>query len=152
MTNFNKEITLCKIMIKHYQIRNLYPLVGTIISIVLFVIYWNNGFNKFLAIIITFFGLMIWWTASITLGKSFSITPKASELIQTGIYSKIRHPIYVGFSITGIGLAILTHSNLLILLSILAVLSSFIRANLEEKKLVEKFGEKYLNYKKSTWF
>ncbi|MDO8564323.1 MAG: isoprenylcysteine carboxylmethyltransferase family protein [Nanoarchaeota archaeon] len=139
-------------MIKHYQIRNLYPLVGTIISIVLFVIYWNNGFNKFLAIIITFFGLMIWWTASITLGKSFSITPKASELIQTGIYSKIRHPIYVGFSITGIGLAILTHSNLLILLSILAVLSSFIRANLEEKKLVEKFGEKYLNYKKSTWF
>lgn len=139
-------------MIKHYQIRNLYPLLGTIISIFLFVIYWNNGFNKFLAIILTSIGLIIWWTASITLGKSFSITPKATELIQIGIYSKIRHPIYIGFSMTGIGLAILTQANLFILLSFLLVVSSFIRAKLEEKKLAERFGERYFKYKKSTWF
>ena len=139
-------------MIKHYQIRNLYPLVGTMLSVILFWLYFNKGFNQFLALTLIIFGLIIWWTASITLGKAFSIIPKTSELIQIGIYSKIRHPIYVGFSMTVIGLAILTHANLLILLSILAVMSSFIRAKLEEEILVKTFGKKYLNYKKKTWF
>lgn len=138
-------------MLKHYQIRNLYPLVGTIISVALLVLYWNNGFNKFLAIIVTSLGLIIWWMATITLGKAFSIIPKASELIQTGIYSKIRHPIYIGLSLTGIGWAVLTRASLLILLSALFILSSIIRAKLEEKKLVKTFGKEYLNYKKNTW-
>ncbi|KKS24530.1 MAG: hypothetical protein A2736_00065 [Candidatus Yanofskybacteria bacterium RIFCSPHIGHO2_01_FULL_41_27] len=124
-------------MIKHYQLRNLYPLTGTIISAILFVSYWNIGFNNFFAITVTILGLVIWWTASITLGKAFALIPKTSELIQAGIYSKIKHPIYVGFSMTGIGWAIL---------------SSFIRAKKEEKKFVKTFGEKYLDYKKNTWF
>ncbi len=139
-------------MIKHYQIRNLYPLVGTVISAALFVLYWDSGFNKFLAIAVTSLGLVIWWAATIKLGKAFSLIPKASELIQTGIYSKIRHPIYVGFSLVGIGWAILTQASLLILLGAIFVLSSVIRAKLEEEKLVKTFGEKYLDYKKSTWF
>lgn len=139
-------------MIKHYQIRNLYPLVGTIISVVLFVRYWDNGFNKFIAIIITSLGLTIWWAATITLKQAFSLIPKASELIQTGVYSKIRHPIYVGLSITGVGLTILTRASVFILLTAAVILSSIGRAKLEENKLVKKFGEKYLNYKKNTWF
>ena len=139
-------------MIKHYQIRNLYPLVGTIISVALFIFYWDNNFNKFLSLFVTIPGLIIWWSATITLGKSFSFVPKAVDLIQTGIYSKIRHPIYLGFSITATGWAILTQSILLILLAVGIVLSSVIRASLEEKKLIKTFGEKYIIYKKRTWF
>lgn len=139
-------------MLKPYQIRALYPLIGTVISLVLFVFYRNNGFDKSLSLIITIAGLIIWWMATITLGKSFALVPKAVGLIQNGIYSKIRHPIYLGFSLAGIGWAILTRSDLLILLAAGIVLSSVIRASLEEKKLVKTFGEKYLAYKKRTWF
>ena len=138
-------------MIKHYQVRNLYPLIGTILSIILFVLYWNKGFNQFLALTFAISGLIIWWIASITLGKAFSILPKASELIQTGIYSKIRNPIYIGFSLTGIGWAMLTRESLLIALAVIAVVSSIKRAKLEERKLLKKFGKTYLNYQKNTW-
>lgn len=78
--------------------------------------------------------------------------PQASELIRAGIYSKIRHPIYAGLSLTSIGWAILTRSSLFIVLALTTVTSSIIRAKLEEKKLVTTFGEKYLDYKKKTWF
>ena len=139
-------------MIKHYQIRNLYPLAGTIMSVALFVVYWDSGFNKFLSLVVTSLGIIIWWTATITLGKAFSLIPKASELIKVGIYSKIRHPIYVGLSLVGIGWALLTQTSLLILLAVATIVSSIIRAKLEETKLVKTFCEKYLNYKKETWF
>lgn len=139
-------------MIKHYQVRILYPLIGTIISAILFIFYQNNGFNWSLALFTTILGLIIWWMATITLGRSFALVPKAGGLIQNGIYSKIRHPIYLGFSLAGIGWAILTRSDLLILLVVGIILSSVIRASLEEKKLIKTFGEKYAAYKKQSWF
>lgn len=139
-------------MVKHYQIRNLYPLIGTVISVVALMLYWNNTVTFFLSLFLMSLGLIIWWSATITLGKSFSLVPKATELIQSGIYSKIRHPIYLGFSMTWIGGALLTKSRLIVVLAICAVLSSVMRALLEEKKLVKTFGEKYMAYKKQTWF
>ncbi len=139
-------------VIKHYQIRNVYPLIGTIISGILFFFYWDGGLKKFISLFLMILGLIIWWVASITLGKYFSIMPKASGLIQTGIYSKIRNPIYVGVSLTGIGWAVLTQNSLLILLAFATVVSSFVRAKLEEEKLFKKFGKKYLDYKEKTWF
>ena len=139
-------------MFKHYQIRAIYPLVGTVISLAFFVFYRNIGFNKIISSTITTLGLIIWWTATITLKTSFSLIPKASGIIQNGIYSKIRHPVYVGLLITNIGWIILTRSVPVILLVIGITLSSIIRMLLEEKKLIKTFGEKYITYKKQTWF
>lgn len=136
---------------EHYRIRFLYPLAGTIVSIVLFIFYRDFGFNKFLSLFVTLIGLVIWWAATITLGKSFSLIPKVTALVQSGIYSKIRHPIYWGASIASIGWVILTHSTVLIFVAAVTILSSIVRASLEEKKLIEIFGEKYISYKKRTW-
>lgn len=129
-----------------------YPLAGTILSIVLFVFYRDLGFNKFLSLSVTLIGLVIWWAATVTLGKSFSLIPKATALVQKGVYSKIRHPIYWGASITAVGWVILTHSTVWILVAAMFILSSIVRASREEKKLIETFGEKYISYKKRTWF
>lgn len=136
---------------EHYRVRFLYPLAGTIVSVVLFVLYWDFGFNKFLSLFVTLIGLVIWWVATITLGRSFSLIPRARELIQKGIYSKIRHPIYWGASITSVGWVVLTHSLVLVFVAAVFILSSLVRASLEEKKLIETFGGKYISYKKRTW-
>src|SRR5258706_15068788 len=44
--------------------------------------------------------------ARYTLGRSFSVTPKATALVTNGIYSRIRNPIYVSglFCVTGASL------------------------------------------------
>jgi protein-S-isoprenylcysteine O-methyltransferase Ste14 len=94
----------------------------------------------------------LWFIARVQLGKSFSITPQAKELVTHGLYSKIRNPVYLfgSFLIAGIFLYI-GRPELLWLFAVLIPLQLF-RIKKEEKVLEEKFGETYLEYKKRTWF
>ena len=50
-----------------------------------------------------------WIAARLQLGESFSVRPEARHLVTTGIYSKIRHPVYVFGTpaVTGILVALL---------------------------------------------
>lgn len=94
----------------------------------------------------------LWFVARVQLGKSFSITPQAKELVTHGLYSKIRNPVYLFGSllIAGIFLYIGRPELLWLFAGLIPV--QFLRIKKEEKVLQEKFGEMYLEYKKSTWF
>ncbi|MBN1940723.1 MAG: hypothetical protein JW772_00915 [Candidatus Diapherotrites archaeon] len=69
----------------------------------------------------------------------------------TGAYSKVRHPIYLGFSFWVVGLPIFTQSIATLASSVIWVLHMAYWARLEEKKLEEKYPQ-YKEYKKHTWF
>src|SRR5437870_8458590 len=86
------------------------------------------------------------------LGKSFSVTPQARELVTHGLYSKIRNPIYVfsALMLAGILIALRRPYALLFLLVLIPV--QVLRANKEAKVLEAKFGETYREYKAKTWF
>src|SRR5437667_4953259 len=86
------------------------------------------------------------------LGKSFSVTPQARELVTHGLYSKIRNPIYVfsALMLAGILIALERPYALLFLLVLIPV--QVLRANKEVKVLEAKFGETYREYKAKTWF
>jgi len=90
--------------------------------------------------------------ARIQLGKAFSIQAKASTLVTTGLYSRIRNPIYVFGSLMIAG--IIFWSNRLWLLLIFAVIipMQVYRSRKEAQVLEEKFGAAYLEYKQKTWF
>ena len=86
------------------------------------------------------------------LGRSFSFTTHARELVTHGLYSKIRNPIYVfsGLMLAGIVIALQRPYALLFLLILIPV--QLLRANKEAKVLDAKFGETYREYKAKTWF
>ena len=90
--------------------------------------------------------------ARIQLGRAFSVQAKASSLVTTGLYSRIRNPIYVfgGLAIAGF----ILWANRPWLLFCFAVLLplQFYRSREEERVLAEKFGAQYLEYKQRTWF
>jgi protein-S-isoprenylcysteine O-methyltransferase Ste14 len=44
-----------------------------------------------------------------TLGRSFSITPKATTLVTNGVYSRIRNPIYIFGMVFLVGLILMIH-------------------------------------------
>lgn len=90
--------------------------------------------------------------ARIQLGKSFSIEAKATKLVTTGLYAKIRNPIYFfgGLLIAGVSLFLWTWGPLIVLL-VLAPLQK-IRSRNEARVLTEAFGEDYLRYRRKTWF
>jgi protein-S-isoprenylcysteine O-methyltransferase Ste14 len=95
---------------------------------------------------------ILWFIARVQLGKSFSITPQAKELVTHGLYSKIRNPVYFFGLLFIAGLFLYIGRPWLLLLFVLLIPLQLFRIKKEEKVLQEKFGETYLEYKKSTWF
>ncbi|GEM_PF-767686 len=90
--------------------------------------------------------------ARLQLGGSFSVTPQAKELVTTGIYSRIRHPIYLFAQLTILGIVLCVHHTGLLAAWGVLVCIQFVRSRREEKVLEEKFGDVYRAYKKKTWF
>jgi protein-S-isoprenylcysteine O-methyltransferase Ste14 len=95
---------------------------------------------------------VLWFVARVQLGKSFSITPQARELVTHGLYSKIRNPVYLFGSLLIAGIFLYIGKPELLWLFAVLIPVQFFRIKKEEKVLQEKFGETYLQYKKNTWF
>ena len=107
---------------------------------------------RWLGLVLSVIGLVLLTIARINLGDSFSITPQAQALVTSGIYSKIRHPVYVFSAIAIAGLLLYIQMPWLCLLLIPIATLQVRRARAEERVLTEKFGEAYVKYKKETWF
>jgi protein-S-isoprenylcysteine O-methyltransferase Ste14 len=90
--------------------------------------------------------------ARIQLGSAFSIKAKAQKLVTTGLYSRIRSPIYFfgGVSVAGLSLFLSPWGPLVVVL-VIAPLQK-IRARNEARVLEEAFGEEYRRYRSKTWF
>ena len=90
--------------------------------------------------------------ARLQLGNSFSITAQARSLVTTGIYSRIRHPVYIFSSGMILGLAFYFRMPWIAAMLAFILPVQFLRARQEEKVLVQAFGEAYQNYRETTWF
>jgi len=66
--------------------------------------------------------------ARYTLGRSFSITAKATALVTAGIYSRIRNPIYVSGIVFATGVILMLRQQALWLLLLVIVAMQIIRA------------------------
>lgn len=80
-------------------------------------------------------------------GESYE---KTQKLVDSGIFSIIRHPQYTGGIWIAIAMIMPNQSVAIIIFAILAIAAFGLTIDLEEEKLVEKFGDKYRNYKKRT--
>jgi len=87
-----------------------------------------------------------------TLGRSFSVAPKATALVTSGIYSRIRNPIYVSGMIFLVGLVVILGRPKLLAVLLLLIPVQIIRARREAAVLEAKFGDAYREYRKRTWF
>ena len=95
---------------------------------------------------------VLWFIARWQLGDSFSVTAQARHLVTRGLYSKIRHPIYIfgTLAFLFIILALQGWSALVIWSIVIAIQVARLRR--EEKILAETFGAEYTAYHSSTWF
>jgi protein-S-isoprenylcysteine O-methyltransferase Ste14 len=73
------------------------------------------------------------------------------DLITKGIYSKIRHPMYLGFIFWLIGFPVFFGALFSFFLSLLFITNILFWRYLEEKELEKRFPS-YLNYKETTLF
>lgn len=100
-----------------------------------------------------FAGFGLWALARIQLGKSFAVRAEAKALVTTGLYSKIRNPIYFFGGIAYLGLLIAWgYWPAIVLFVLVYIAKQLSRVRKEEKVLEEAFGEEYRRYRASTWF
>ena len=76
-------------------------------------------------------------------GKSYVATEK---LVDTGIYAVVRHPQYLGWLLMYPALYLFNPHWQLAIWAVLGVVCLAVIVRQEDKRLVEKFGERYKNY------
>ena len=124
--------------------------IAILIAIVLLPTPWN--WAHWLGLAIATPAVVLLFIARYQLGRSFSVTPQARQLVSHGIYSKIRNPIYVFSAMLIFGFLLALQKPIVFLSLAILIPVQIVRARQESKVLEEKFGDEYRQYKQSTWF
>jgi protein-S-isoprenylcysteine O-methyltransferase Ste14 len=99
-------------------------------------------------------GLWMLWRAHQDLDRSWSPhveIRREQKLITDGVYQRIRHPMYAGYILVGIGqMALLANWIAGPAFLVLFSLVYFQRVTREEEMMLEKFGEDYRSYMQRT--
>jgi len=89
--------------------------------------------------------LGVFWSARVTLKEGH-------QLIRTGPYAFIRHPIYTGMLLGCVGAALVVGEWRGVLAVVLLLAAHSRKALREERFLTQEFGEMYATYRRSTGF
>jgi protein-S-isoprenylcysteine O-methyltransferase Ste14 len=110
---------------------------------------------QLIAVALTCMGVALAIWARIILGENWSarVTRKVGhELIRTGPYAHVRHPIYTGLLLATIGTALFIGEWKGLVAVVLVLLAETFKAKREEQFMLEEFGETYRQYQQGTGF
>ena len=141
--------------------------LGLVLSGVMFYFLWIPlplGWSESTAAFLALVGLSVYlagcafvlW-ARRSLGRMWGISTSQQvklledhQLVQSGPYAFVRHPMYFGWWVAMFGLTLLYPVWMVFLLFVFSVISFIGRARREEKALAERFGDQWTEYKKHT--
>lgn len=137
---------------KSTKLKLIMPILYWAATSTLFLMLFSGGTHQWIGITITNIAFVFWIIARVQLGNAFSIAPKTNFLVTTGLYSKLRHPVYYFSILALMGVCIFVGNPLLIIAIFALVLLEWFRIQKEEALLAKQFGKDYAAYKKQTWF
>jgi protein-S-isoprenylcysteine O-methyltransferase Ste14 len=99
-------------------------------------------------------GLIVRWTAILSLGKAFSanVAIRDSQTVyRSGLYRFVRHPSYSGMMLIFVAIALHERNRLSAAILLVSTSAALLyRIHVEESALVNAFGEQYSDYSKTT--
>jgi protein-S-isoprenylcysteine O-methyltransferase Ste14 len=105
-----------------------------------------------IAMVITGISFRAWAVRS--LGKYFTATVQIKDdhrLVKTGPYHIVRHPSYTGAFLALIAGGVILESLTGFIISCIAmIVAYYVRIGIEEKELIARFGNDYLEYRRET--
>ena len=106
------------------------------------------GIVHYSGLLLCLIGLILFITALLTIK---TLETYDGDLITKGIYSKIRHPMYLGFILWSIGFPVYFGAGFSFMLSFVFIANILFWRYLEEIELDKRFPG-YKEYKVKTWF
>lgn len=114
-------------------------------------LYAHPGLRVWVGMLLASCGFILWLTARLQLGTAFSLRARAATLVTTGLYSRIRHSIYLFGFVAYAGVILIWGKWIPFLCLVLLYLVEVVRLRREEHVLEQAFGEQYSQYKARTW-
>jgi protein-S-isoprenylcysteine O-methyltransferase Ste14 len=120
----------------------------------------NAGYSTLISIIPSLAG---WVLAAVSVSIGIYLVSKSHNvifvsgrrgLVSSGVYSWVRHPMYLGILLFLLGFLFIRTSIFSLAIWILFFLAYDMLATYEERNLVKKFGKRYKDYQKKVgkWF
>ena len=94
----------------------------------------------------------LWFIARWQLGPAFSVGAQARRLVTSGLYSRLRHPIYVFGTMAFLFTLLALQGWKALVTWVVVILIQVARARREDRVLAEAFGAEYAAYRSGTWF
>ncbi len=138
--------------------------IGQLIFLIIFLIVWIADsfvfkYSTFLTqyvpnyirvpialIVLVISGLLAWTGLKIV----FRETRDEPQVITTGVFSIVRHPIYLGSILLYLGFILLSLSLLSVLVWFIIIIFYYMISRYEERLLTQRFGSVYEEYKKKV--
>jgi protein-S-isoprenylcysteine O-methyltransferase Ste14 len=120
-----------------------------IISIYLIDIFWL----KYIGILFCYIGLIVFLLALISFGKAWRIgidQNNSNDLITGGIFKYTRNPIFLFMDIYFMGITLVYPNIVFVVITFCMIIGIHLQIIREEQFLTNKFGKKYIEYKKQT--
>jgi len=108
---------------------------------------------KYIGIIFCITSLVIFLLALISFGKAWRIgidETNSNELITSGIFKYSRNPVFLFMDLYSIGIMLIYPNIIFIIIMICTIFCIHIQILQEEKFLINKFSNKYIEYMKKT--
>lgn len=132
----------------------LIPVVQLITGVLAFSQYDLPFWMVLLGVVCFTSGIWLFWRSHIDLGKNWSVTLELHEdhsLITSGVYKKVRHPMYSSIWLIALSQPLLIHNWIAGFATIIIFsITCLIRLPIEEKMMYEKFGTAYEKYCRKT--
>jgi protein-S-isoprenylcysteine O-methyltransferase Ste14 len=114
----------------------------------------KHSYWRYLGLLLCCIGVTVRILALKALGEYFSayVTLQPNHrLVRHGIYSSIRHPLYLSLLLVPTGIALVFASFLALPVMVLAIMFVFDRIRREEHVLAVHFGSEFENYRRCAW-
>ena len=114
----------------------------------------TNPGIAYMGVMIIIVGIVLRLLVILTLGRFFTVDVTIKQdhhLKKDGFFRYLRHPSYFASLLSFVGFGLSLNNWASIAIVTISILIAFIkRIQVEEKALVERFGEEYIDYRKST--
>ncbi len=111
------------------------------------------SFISLIGFIFFVFGVILRAVGRLTLGRYYSYGLRTSSdqtLVTHGVYKYVRHPISLAAILYSLGIPLIFSSSYGFAIMLLMIPLILYRLGIEERMLIEKFGDEYRQYKRKT--
>lgn len=83
-------------------------------------------------------------------GKPEDLLEETVHIVSNGIYKYVRHPMYLSLIAGAIGVVMKDPGTVQVIIGAINIVAMYLTARIEEREMIVKFGDEYMDYMKKT--